>query len=143
MPSYKIDRLDHITIIVADLEETVRFYRDQLGLFEIKRPDFDFPGAWFGVTPDQVHADIHATVASELAGKAGWGDRAVKSLSRGHHFAFEVDDALSAERSLREQGVKIAVPPRLRPDGPTQFYVVDPDGHVVELFSFPTPSPDE
>ena len=136
MKRFQICSLDHMTLIVKDLEATRDFYIRLLGMFEIKRPDFDFPGAWFGITQEQTHAEIHATVASELAGMAGWGDRSVVNISRGHHLAFQVNDAIEAEAFLRAEGVEIAVSPRLRPDGPTQFYVYDPDKHVIELFSF-------
>lgn len=132
-----IQSFDHVTIIVADLAATRKFYVEQLGMHEVPRPDFDFPGAWLAVAPDQSRADIHVTVTSELAGIAGWGDLKAKSVSRGHHFAFQVDDAPALEKHLAEQGVAIAVHCRPRPDGPTQFYVHDPDGHVVEFFSFP------
>lgn len=131
----QLQALDHVTIIVADLDATRSFYVDQLGLTEVERPKFDFPGAWFAVDPASVQVDIHATVTSDLAGKPGWGDREVKRLSRGHHFAFRVQDARSCEAFLIEKGVEIAAPCKSRPDGPIQFYVRDPDGHVVELFS--------
>ena len=136
MPKYQLQSMDHITLIVKDLEATVDFYCNKLGMFEIQRPDFDFPGAWFGLTADQKHAEIHATVESELAGQAGWGDRNVVNISRGHHFAFQVDDPYAAAKHLEGAGVEIAVPPRPRPDGPIQFYVYDPDQHVVEIFGF-------
>ena len=46
-----------------------------------------------------------------------------------------VADALAASRSLADQGITLAAGPKQRPDGPTQIYVYDPDGHLVELFS--------
>ncbi len=134
----RLQSLDHITIIVADLDATRRFYTELLGMTEITRPDFDFPGAWFATRPDQQRAEIHATVASKQAGRAGWGDLGATRLSRGHHFAFQVADAVSFEKFLRTQGVEIAIACRPRPDGAIQFYLQDPDGHVIELFSLTT-----
>ena len=60
---------------------------------------------------------IHATVADELAGKAGWGDRGIQRISRGHHFAFEIADVEEAARRLDEMQIKIADGPKTRPDG--------------------------
>ena len=109
---------------------------------QVPRPNFDFEGLWLHphepVQGESVRALIHVTLESDLAGSAGWGDRGVKRLSRGHHFAFEVKDAVAACEQIRQQGVKIDVEPRLRPDGPTQFYIRDPDGHVIEFFSLPS-----
>jgi catechol 2,3-dioxygenase-like lactoylglutathione lyase family enzyme len=134
-----LKRLDHTTIVVADLSATRTFYTELLGMTEVRRPDFDFAGAWFAINPAQRHADLHATVTSEQAGRPGWGELGATRLSRGHHFAFQVDDAVSFEKFLKEHDVEIAVPCRPRPDGPIQFYVRDPDGHVIELFSMEDP----
>ncbi len=98
---------------------------------EVHRPNFDFAGKWF----ESGTSQIHATLESDLAGLAGWGDRHVKRVSRGHHFAFQVADADEAAKFLSEKQVKIVAGPQQRPDGPTQVYVHDPDGHVVEFFS--------
>lgn len=123
--------VDHITLVVADLEATRNFYVNILGMTETRRPDFDFPGAWFSVGDVQ----IHATVASELAGLAGWADRGAKSTSRGHHFAFKVTDLDAAYEHVKRLGITIGDGPKTRPDGPRQLYIYDPDGHLVEIFS--------
>lgn len=122
---------DHITLIVENLEKSHRFYVELLGMHETARPDFDFPGVWFETGKFQ----IHATQASELAGLAGWGDRQVKSIARGHHFAFEIENVAAAVVELEAKGILIADGPKRRPDGVEQVYVYDPDGHLVELFS--------
>lgn len=127
----KAKQIDHVTLVIADVQSTREFYVDLLGLEEVPRPAFDFPGLWFQAGNTQ----IHATVENLEAGKAGWADRGATQLSRGHHFAFEVDDANEAAKVLIENGVKILVGPKNRPDGPVQLYIHDPDGHLVELFS--------
>jgi catechol 2,3-dioxygenase-like lactoylglutathione lyase family enzyme len=129
----KAKSFDHITLTVSDLDATRHFYANLLGLLEIPRPAFDFPGAWFTVGGVQ----IHATVACPLAGQAGWGDRQAQKVSRGHHFAFEVADFDEALAELAKWSIPIADGPQQRPDGAKQVYVYDPDGHLVELFSQP------
>lgn len=126
-----VTALDHVTLICANLSATRKFYVDLLGMTEVPRPPFDFPGLWFQVGSVQ----IHATQSSPEAGQAGWGDRGVKKISRGHHIAFAVDDVVQALEIVRANGVPIASPLQKRPDGLQQVYLYDPDGHIVELFS--------
>lgn len=135
--------IDHITLIVSDLDQARRFYCDCLGMQEVARPNFDFPGIWLSAPQAGAEARgflqamIHITLADENSGRAGWGDRQVKRVSRGHHFAFQVVDANAAHEHLAKLGVNISVAPKKRPDGAAQFYVEDPDGHLVEFFSRP------
>ncbi|MDE0937052.1 MAG: VOC family protein [Mariniblastus sp.] len=130
-PSLRATALDHLTLIVADLEATRKFYVDFIGMTESQRPNFDFPGAWFQIGKIQ----IHVTCSGELAGLAGWGDRQVKSISRGHHFAFTVDDFDEAMETIDRLGIKVGDGPKCRPDGAKQVYIYDPDGHLVEICS--------
>jgi catechol 2,3-dioxygenase-like lactoylglutathione lyase family enzyme len=129
--SLTVTSFDHITLIVDDLDASREFYVDFLGMTESPRPDFEFPGAWFEIGTVQ----IHVTCASELAGLAGWGDRHVKSISRGHHFAFTVNDFDDAMSVINSRGLKIGDGPKCRPDGAKQVYIYDPDGHLVEICS--------
>ncbi len=127
----QVRAFDHITLIVANLQATRDFYVKTLGMKETPRPDFDFPGAWFEIAGVQ----IHATVASQLAGLAGWAERNVISISRGHHIAFEVDDLATAFARVTSLGIDVGDGPKTRPDGAQQLYIYDPDRHLVELFS--------
>jgi catechol 2,3-dioxygenase-like lactoylglutathione lyase family enzyme len=122
---------DHVTLICADLEATRRFYVDFLGMTEIPRPAFKFPGLWFQLG----NVQIHATQQSPEAGKAGWADQGGKTVSRGHHIAFAVDDVSEALKHVELHAVRIASPLQHRPDGYKQAYLYDPDGHIVELVS--------
>jgi catechol 2,3-dioxygenase-like lactoylglutathione lyase family enzyme len=127
----RVTSFDHVTIICADLEATRRFYVDLLGMTEVARPAFKFPGLWFQLG----NVQIHATQQSPESGRAGWGDRGGEVTSRGHHFAFAVDDMSKALERVRLHGVRIASPLQQRPDGYKQVYLYDPDGHIVEIVS--------
>jgi glyoxylase I family protein len=129
-PAINATSFDHVTLIVADLEATRRFYVDFLGMEEVARPAFKFPGRWF----QKGSVQIHATEQSAEAGKAGWREGG-KFVSRGHHIAFAVDDAAAAVKVAEANGVPIASPLQQRPDGYKQLYLYDPDGHVIELVS--------
>lgn len=45
----RILELNHVAILVSDIERSRRFYLEVLGLEPIPRPAFDFPGAWFRI----------------------------------------------------------------------------------------------
>src|SRR5678815_4652111 len=56
MDQLTVERLDHVSIIVTDVDRARAFYAGVLGLPEIPRPkSFDFPGAWFQVGPEVIH----------------------------------------------------------------------------------------
>ena len=123
----KFLQLNHVALHVADIERSVAFYRDVLRLELIPRPAFTFPGAWFRLGVDQ---DLHLI---------GERTREVNSHNRGNHFALLVDDFEEWERYLMDNKVNFA-PRRTRPDGALQLYVIDPDGHYVELCTLPPPT---
>lgn len=128
-PPIQVKHIDHVTLIVKDVQASRDFYVGLLGMRDVPRPAFNFAGAWF-----QAGATlIHLIEEHELSGPAGFpGDVLLKS-SRNHHFAFEVDDAYEAARTLKELGVELVDDAKQRPDGAVQVFITDPDGHVVEL----------
>jgi catechol 2,3-dioxygenase-like lactoylglutathione lyase family enzyme len=120
----QISQLDHVALHVADVDRSVAFYRDVLKLQPIPRPAFSFPGAWFRLG---THQELHLI---------GERQQAVVSHNRGNHYALLVDDLDAWERHLAACGAQFH-PRRLRPDGAEQVFVVDPDGHYVELCTPP------
>ena len=119
-----ISQLNHVAIHVADLPRSVAFYRDVLRLEPMQRPAFSFPGAWFRLGADQ---ELHLS---------GERKQDVISHNRGNHYALAVDDFEAWERHLVACQANF-VPRRVRPDGALQLYVIDPDGHYVELCKLP------
>src|SRR5689334_2828452 len=130
-PNIDAKSFDHVTLICADLEATRRFYVDFIGMNEVQRPAFKFPGLWFQLG----HVQIHATQQSPEAGRAGWANQGGTVVSRGHHLAFAVDDVAATLETAELHEVQIASPLQVRPDGFKQLYIYDPDGHLVELVS--------
>lgn len=113
-------QLNHVALHVVDVARSVSFYRDVLRLPVMERPAFDFPGAWFRVGVDQ---ELHLI---------GQRDAAVRSHPRGTHVALEVDDLDAWETHLDAHGVE-RLPRKIRPDGAHQVFIMDPDGHWIEL----------
>jgi len=126
-----VKTLDHVTLVVDDLERSAAFYVDLLGMRRVERPVFGFPGLWFQAGNTQ----IHLILKNEKSSFAGLPDAPAEAAAgRVFHFAFEVADCHTAVERLKGAGVRIRGT-GLRPDGCHQVWCYDPDGHVVELFS--------
>jgi catechol 2,3-dioxygenase-like lactoylglutathione lyase family enzyme len=127
----RVRQIDHVTFVVQDLEISRAFYEGVLGMECVPRPAFSFPGLWFQAGTTQIHLILQ----HPESGPAGASRADGLAISRTHHVAFEVDEAKPAIQRLNELGVPIVSGPKFRPDGPTQFYVLDPDGNLIELFA--------
>jgi len=130
-PPINVQNFDHVTYVVSDLAATENFYINVLGLKKTTRPAFDFKGDWYEIK----NILLHVILANDDSGLPGPGDRNVKRKSRGQHLAFNVDDFAGSLDLLEQHGISIADGPKERPDGASQVYIHDPDGHLIELFS--------
>lgn len=119
--------LDHVGLHVADVERSVAFYRDVVGLVPIERATFPFPGAWFRIGPVGGPQTLHLL---------GWRKEEVRSDRRGTHFAIRVASVADAKRRLESRGVEVEGP-QTRSDGALQIFIRDPDGHAVEFCQMP------
>ena len=125
--------LHHVSLPVADLERSRRFYREVLRLEEIARPPFPFPGAWFRLGDRELH--LVAGQAEAVRGATGTDPRQL-------HFAVRVASYRAALQQLRERGYRedrdegdprrvLALPHSVV--GYPQLYVLDPDRHLIEI----------
>jgi lactoylglutathione lyase len=113
----------HTMVRVSDIDQSLRFYCDALGLREVRRYDSS-QGRFtlvFLAAPGDDSAQVELTHNWDLE-QYGIG-RAFG------HLAYEVDDIYAACRRLMEHGVTINRPPR---DGRMAF-VRSPDNISVEL----------
>ena len=135
-PGVQVKTIDHTTLVVKDLELSRQFYVGLLGMREVPRPAFSFAGSWFQAGATQIHLIL------EFAGSGPAGNllEARRRSSRTQHVAFLVDDVEALMPTLRQLQAPILEGPKLRPDGYTQVFLTDPDGHVVELCSPPSPT---
>jgi len=116
--------LNHVSFPVRDLECSLRFYRDLLGLVPVPRPDFGFPGAWLAAGDTQVHL---IEVTDDVP--VGAPPPTLNPLAG--HTAFAVTDYAATVAALEAAG--LAVLPTSAEMG--QLWVKDPDGHVIELIA--------
>ncbi|MGH7563356.1 MAG: VOC family protein [Gemmatimonadota bacterium] len=119
-----IETLHHVSLPVTDLERAKCFYGDVLGLEELGRPPFDFPGAWYALGDRQLHLIVHTTPRS-LRGTT-------EIDSRDGHFAVAVRDYDETLAHLRAHGVALKDSP-VNATPWAQIFVTDPDGNVIEL----------
>ena len=118
--------LNHVSVTVTDLEKTKAFYEGVLGFTEIPRPDFGFPGVWYGLGGD---LQLHIIVNEELTRPPV--ERETFEI-RYAHFALWTEDADEAARTMTESGAHFhdftSTPTGLR-----QLFIKDPDGNMIEF----------
>lgn len=130
-PVVQVGQVDHVAIVVADIDATERFYVDVLGMELVSRPAFAFDGRWFQAGSTLVHAILQ----HDASGPAGEQFGEFSRISRTQHMAFAVDDAVACAEALRSHDIEIVAGPKGRPDGAAQTVIQDPDGYVIELVS--------
>ena len=122
-------RILHTMLRVADLERSITFYRDVLGMKLLSRkdyPDGKFTLAFLGYGSNPEHAEIELTF--------NWGVSSYELGNAFGHIALGVDDARAACDRIRSAGGRI-----VRDVGPMKFsstviaFVQDPDGYKIEL----------
>ncbi len=112
----------HFSICVTDLGTAQAFYGGLLGLPEIERPDFGFPGAWYQAGSIQLHLIVAPP-------EADVGTRAEKLTPVAGHIAFEIDSYEAVRSTLEAAGHEvIGLGAEVG-----QLFVRDPAGNVVEL----------
>lgn len=122
-------RLLHTMIRTGDLDRSIAFYTDVLGMTLLRRQDYPqgkFTLAFVGYGSERENSVIELTY--------NWG---VASYEKGNgfgHLAIEVDDVYAACEAIRAKGGTI-----LREAGPMNAgstiiaFVADPDGYGIEL----------
>ncbi len=124
-----ITAVNHVGRVTKRLEESRKFYRDVLGFREVSRPNFDFPGAWlynYGIMIHLIHSDAAGDPEGEIQ-------------TRGDHLALHTNDLAAAEKLLEAHGIpyrkNLVVDRNI-----AQIFFRDPDGHHVEIGTYP-PTP--
>ncbi|TVO62717.1 lactoylglutathione lyase [Denitromonas ohlonensis] len=122
-------RLLHTMLRVGDLDRSITFYTDILGMTLLRRQDYPegrFTLAFVGYQPESEGAVLELT--------HNW-DTASYELGNGYgHIALGVPDAYAACDAIRAAGGKV-----VREAGPMKHgttviaFVDDPDGYKIEL----------
>ena len=120
----------HTMVRVRDLEASLHFYRDLLGLVQTRRMDSEagrFSLIYLAAPQDVGRAESEKSPEVELT--FNWDPEDYQGGRNFGHLAFEVEDIYAACQRLMDGGVTINRPPR---DGHMAF-VRSPDGISIEL----------
>jgi lactoylglutathione lyase len=113
----------HTMVRVTDIDASLRFYCEALGLKELSRKDYP-QGRYtlvFLSAPDDESAQVELT--------HNWDPQPYDGGRNFGHLAYQVDDIYATCRRLSDHGVTILRPPR---DGHMAF-VRSPDNISIEL----------
>lgn len=122
-------RLLHVMVRTGNLERSIAFYTDVLGMRLLRRQDYPagrFTLAFIGYGDEDAHTAIELTY--------NWDVTGYEPGTAFGHLAIEVDDVYQAVEDIRRKGGRI-----VREAGPMQggttviAFVEDPDGYRIEL----------
>ncbi len=122
-------RILHTMLRVGDLDRSIQFYTEVLGMQTLRRKDYPegkFTLAFVGYQDESAGAVIELTY--------NWGVNAYELGNAFGHIAIEVEDAAEACAAIRARGGRV-----VREAGPMQHgqtviaFVEDPDGYRIEL----------
>lgn len=124
-------RLLHTMLRVGDLDKSIAFYTEVLGMTLLRRkdyPDGQFTLAFVGYGSEDENSVIELTY--------NWGVDQYDLGSGYGHIALEVADVYKACEDIRSRGGKITREPGPMKHGSSILaFVEDPDGYKVELLS--------
>ena len=121
----RIKKLLHTRYRVNDLEKTVAFYRDVLGLREMGRHKSSRGSELVFMKAPESEEEI------ELCSYPASGPVHVQADLT--HLAFEVDDLEAFAKELEKKGVKLSDGPSTSASGMVLAFVDAPEGYEIEL----------
>lgn len=144
----KFNALAHLAFKVADMEKSLDFYCNKLGLrrvFDITFGEFlqslDFEIPALKGREDEVwltYIEFAPKQFVELFSSVPGMERSVADDDHiGYlHFAIEVEDIHATQAELEAAGVEIVTPAKLGVEGTWQMWVADPDGNRFEFMQY-------
>lgn len=121
----------HTMVRVTDLEASLHFYRDALGLEVVRRKDY--PQGRFTL----VYLAAPGDAGAEVELTWNWDPEIYTGGRNFGHLAYQVEDIYAMCRRLQAHGVTVLRPPR---DGHMAF-VRSPDNISIELLQAGDPLP--
>ena len=123
-------QLLHTMIRVFDLDKSIDFYTNKLGMTLLRRKDYptgEFTLAFVGYGDEDSNAVIELT--------HNWGQKEPYQLGTAFgHLAVGVPDIYGTFERLAKAGVKIPRPPGpMKHGGSVIAFIEDPDGYKIEL----------
>lgn len=122
----KLNLPDYVILIVEDLDRTLRFYTEVLGL-SLGHRSGDYVQLATGATR------LGFYTRDAMAKTLGLSLQPPDQSAPGFEIGFKVPDVDSAFAELVSKGASSVTPPITRPWGQRTAYIRDPDGHLIEL----------
>ena len=120
----KINEINHVTLIVDDLEAACAFYEEEFGLEPLPAFKFDYPAQFYRINDTQ---QLHLTEWEDAPSFRG-------------HVCVRVDDFNTIFHRMKAQG-RIDITPwgkvRRLPDGAMQMFIRDPSNNLIEISCAP------
>lgn len=132
-----VKQINHVAILVSDLEGPLAFWRDALGL-ELTHTD-NVPAELAEIAFLPL-GDSEIELVRPTTGDSGLARYLAKRGEGMHHICLEVDDIAGMLARLQEHGVElINAEPRVGPDGRKYAFVHPKSAHgvMVELYELP------
>ncbi|NHC62160.1 lactoylglutathione lyase [Paenalcaligenes suwonensis] len=122
-------RLDHVMLRVLDLEKSLAFYRDTLGMKVLRHTKYE-SGRF-----TNVFLSFDEATQSSLELTYNWDQKEPYEKGQAFgHLACMVNDIHLAVKNLEQRGVTIKTPPKQMSHGKrTIAFILDPDGYAIEL----------
>ncbi|NUP04908.1 MAG: lactoylglutathione lyase [Polyangiaceae bacterium] len=122
-------RMLHTMLRVGDLDESLKFYCDALGMKLLRKKDYEggrFTLAFVGYGDESDHTVIELT--------HNWDTKSYDLGNAFGHIALSCDDIYAKVEELRKKGVKVTREPGAMKHGTTVIaFVEDPNGYKIEL----------
>lgn len=122
MTRLQVTQIDHVSVLITNVERSRRFYCDVLGLREIAKPHtFDFVALWFDLGNQQLHL-LKKPQPDAVSPR---------------HFALRVADIQAARDHVRQMGLPIDETTLI--PGADRFFIRDPDANRIEIIQWQDP----
>jgi len=120
-------KLEHACIRVFDLEKSLKFYKEALGLEEVRRiehSDYGFDLVYLSDENKNFEIELTYNYNPEKPYELGNGFS---------HFALKVEDLEASHKFHVDLGLEVGDLKGLPGTKPSFYFITDPDGYKIEL----------
>ena len=150
--NWRFTGLHHLGLTVTDIDKSIEFYRDILGMKLLRRRETDadyiglqtgYPGVKLAAASFKPCPESQQSMeVVQYLTNTGEPIKLATNRPGSSHLCLTVDDIQAAHDSMKAQGVQFRSEPVTITSGPNEggcvIYLYDPDGYTIELFQPPS-----